>query len=260
MRVLGTQPAGYTKSGYHLCIGFGAIIAIAMFLVMLFGTMEFVCYHDFDMYRREYVKYDVLSTLPEGLEMDGEGSLMAVTEHMMKYLIGDKETPDLQIQIHTAEGTRDFFNDQELFHMAECKELFRKGLQLQYISIMLILFLLVYGRFAILRDKDAFLKATGKGLLIGAAIFFVAVAVLAVYMVTDFEQAFVQFHLIFFDNDLWMFDPNESLMINMLVEGFFYDVVKQILAIYVPLCALFLAFSFWLNSRYKNTELHYREK
>lgn len=260
MKVLGTQPAGYTKSGYHLCIAFGAVIAIAMFIVMLFSTMEYVCYHDYDVYRQEYEKYDVLSSLPEGLEMDGEGSLMAVTEHMMKYLIGDADTPDLQIQINTAQGTMDFFNEQELFHMAECKVLFRKALQLRYICVMLILFLLVYGRFAILRETDPFLKATGKGLLIGAAIFFVAVAVLAVYMVADFENAFVQFHLIFFDNDKWLFDPNESLMINMLPEGFFYDFVKQILAIYVPLCALFLAFSFWLNHKYQDTELHFREK
>ena len=258
MKLQGTRPQGYTKSGYCLCVVFGAVIAIAMFIVLLFFSMEYVCYHDFDIYRQEYEKYDVLSNLPDGVSMTGENSLMSVTEHMMKYLIGDKDTPDLQTQINTADGVRDFFVERELLHMADCRELFRKALQLQYISVMLILFLLVYGRYAILQDRAAFLKATGKGLLIGAAVFFAAAASLAVYMVTNFSTAFVQFHLLFFDNDLWLLDPRESLLINILPEGFFFDMVKRILAVYLPAAAVFLGLSFWLERKYRSVQLSFR--
>lgn len=258
-RLLGTQREGYSKSGYRLVIAFGAVIAIAMFIVLLFTSMQIVCYGNYDMYRQEYEKYNVLDNLPEGVTLSEEDGLMAVTKHMMKYLIGDKDTPDLQIRIRTAEGMRDFFNERELLHMADCRVLFKKALQLRYICIMLILFLLVYGRFAIVRDKGAFLRALGKGLLIGSAVFFGLVAILAIYMVADFSKAFVQFHLIFFDNDLWLLDPRDSLLINILPEGFFFDVVKKVLLIFVPATAVFLGVSVFIDRKYKDAGLTFRD-
>lgn len=259
MRVLGTQPPGYTKSGYYLCIAFGAIAAIAMIIVIFFTSMEYVCYHDYDMYRSEYEKYDVLSNLPDGVTMSETDGLMAVTEHMMKYLIGDPDTPDLQIQISTADGMRDFFNERELLHMADCQVLFIKAKQIRYICFMLFLFLLVYGRFAIVRETGPFLKATGKGLLIGSAIFFAVTAIIAIYMVTNFSTAFVQFHQIFFDNDLWLLDPRDSLLINILPEDFFFDIVKQIIAVFVPALLVFLGISIWIYVKYKDEPLTFRE-
>jgi len=258
-KVLGTQREGYSKSGYRLVIAFGAVAAIALFVVLLFTSMQIVCYSNFDMYREEYEKYDVLDDLPEGVTLSEEDGLMAVTKHMMKYLIGDKDTPDLQIQINTAEGMRDFFNDRELQHMADCQVLFKKALQIRYICIMLVLFLLVYGRFAIVRDTKAFLRALSKGLLIGAAVFFGLVAILAIYFMVNFSNAFVQFHLIFFDNDLWLLDPRTSLLINILPEGFFFDVVKKILVIFVPATAVVLGVSIFLQRKYKNAPLTFRD-
>lgn len=259
MRRLGTTPDGYTKSGYRLTVAFGAVIAAASLIVILFTSMQFVCYHDYSFYQKEYEKYNVLANLPEGVPMTGENSLMTVTEHMMKYLIGDKDTPDLQIQIETADGLRDFFCERDLLHMYDCKVLVRKAVQLRYICIMLVIFLLVYGRFAIVRETKAWLRATGKGLLIGSAVFFGLAALLAVYMLANFSTAFVRFHLIFFDNDLWLLDPAESLLINILPEEFFFDVVKQFFLIFIPAVAVFLGISFFINHKYKNAELTFRE-
>ena len=44
----------------------------------------------------------------------------------------------------------------------------------------------------------------------------------------DFNSVFVQFHNIFFDNDLWLFDPAEDFMIRMLPEGLFYDMAFRV--------------------------------
>jgi len=48
----------------------------------------------------------------------------------------------------------------------------------------------------------------------------------------DFSHAFVVFHEIFFDNDLWLFDPATSYMIRMLPEGLFYDMIMRVLLIF----------------------------
>lgn len=245
-------------SRHRLVIAFGAIAAICILIAWLFTAMQFVCYHDYDMYIEEYEKYDVLSDMPAGVKLRGENSLYTVTEHMMKYLIGDKDTPDLQCQIDTAEGTRDFFVERELLHMADCQVLFKKALQLRYVCIMLAIFLFVYSKYAVLapRRKGNLTQAEyvpsehgiahpfAQGMKIGTAIFFIFAAAAAAYFVFNFSTAFVQFHLIFFDNDLWLLDPRYSLLINILPEGFFFDVVKKILAVYLPGVVLLLVLIF----------------
>ena len=50
---------------------------------------------------------------------------------------------------------------------------------------------------------------------------------------SNFNRYFTIFHEIFFDNDLWMFDPAEDYMIRMLPEGFFYDFVIRIGSFFV---------------------------
>ena len=222
------------SSKYSVTVFFGAISAFCLIIALLFTSMKFVCYHDYSMYQEEYEKYNVLANLPGGVRMTGENSLMSVTEHMMKYLIGDKDTPDLQTPIDTAEGTRNFFVERELLHMADCRNLFIKALQIRYICIMFAIFLFIYGRYAIIKESETFRKATGKGMLIGAAAFFIIIIALAIYMLTNFDRAFVQFHEIFFNNDLWLLDPRESLLINILPQDFFFDIVKKTLVIFLP--------------------------
>ena len=77
------------------------------------------------------------------------------------------------------------------------------------------------------------LGATGAIVLLigGAAVF-------------NFNAVFVQFHHIFFDNDLWIFDPAEDYMIRMLPEGLFYDMVMRIGAIFVVSLVVLLVLSF----------------
>ena len=61
----------------------------------------------------------------------------------------------------------------------------------------------------------------------------VAVAVLAFLISQNFSKCFVIFHEIFFDNDLWLFDPRTDYMIRMLPEGFFFDIVVRIGGIFI---------------------------
>ena len=71
-----------------------------------------------------------------------------------------------------------------------------------------------------------------------------AVLLLGIACLSDFNAVFVQFHHIFFDNDLWLFDPAEDYMIRMLPEGLFYDMVMRIGAIFVAGLIVLLILSF----------------
>lgn len=59
--------------------------------------------------------------------------------------------------------------------------------------------------------------------ILAALILFLGIA-----MARNFNAVFTKFHEIFFDNDLWIFDPAEDYMIRMLPEGLFFDMVIRI--------------------------------
>ena len=45
----------------------------------------------------------------------------------------------------------------------------------------------------------------------------------------NFEDSFAKFHLISFNNDLWLLNPLEDNLINLFPLQFFYDITKKII-------------------------------
>ncbi len=223
----GREPEGVMKAAVWAV---SMIFAFSLITAALFTAFEIAIYSDFDVYEKEYEKYDVLSDLD--MTMD---DAMYVTHEMMDYLRGDRETLSV---ITDVDGERqDFFNGQDRFHMAEVRELFMGGLAIRAgacVSMALCLVLLVI------------LKADMAGMLSRAWFYALAVAgglaaVIGIAAAVDFNAVFVAFHNVFFDNDLWIFDPAEDYMIRMLPEGLFADMVVRIGTIFALLLAVFSA-------------------
>ena len=208
----------------------GIILAFSIIAAALISSFEIAMYSDFGVYQREYEKYDVLSDLD--MTMD---DVMHVTHEMMAYLRGEGDTLSV---ITTVEGEeQDFFNEQDRFHMAEVRDLFIGGLNIRLgaciAAVICILFLIV--------TKADLKRVIPRSYQAALGISALAVLVLGIACAVDFNAVFVQFHHIFFDNDLWIFDPAEDYMIRMLPEGLFYDFVMRIGGFFlVMLAALFL--------------------
>ena len=73
---------------------------------------------------------------------------------------------------------------------------------------------------------------TRKARLLGLACCAAVLAVLAGIISTDFNQYFIMFHHIFFNNDLWMLNPDTDLLINIVPEPFFMDTAARIAMTY----------------------------
>ena len=214
----------------HWCTGI--ILGFSVIAALLITSFEIAMYADFDVYRQEYEKYDVLSDLD--MTMD---DVMYVTHEMMDYLRGEGDTLSVMTTVEGQE--QDFFNEQDRFHMGEVRDLFIGGLNIRLgacaAAVLCILFLVITRadiKKIIPGSYWIALGVTGAVLLIGIA------------AVVDFNAVFVQFHHIFFDNDLWIFDPAEDYMIRMLPEGLFYDMVMRIGAIFVVSLVVLLVLSF----------------
>ena len=203
------------------------ISAAALVVMLLLTCVSQAVFGNMNYFRKEFEKYNVTQNID--MEMD---DIMYVMDELMDYLHGDRE--DLEDIVTEVNGeTRDFFTEREKTHMADCKVLFdggfaiRKGAAVVFAALTL---LLVFKKKFSLRR---FLKY--------AALFSVIIAagagILAVAASIDFNACFIVFHKLFFNNDLWILDPAEDLIINILVEPFFADMALKI-ALY---CAAVLA-------------------
>ena len=221
------------KSRKIIHYGAGLILGFALIAALLITSLEIAMYADFDVYRQEYEKYDVLSDLD--MSMD---DAMDVTRQMMAYLRGEGDTLSV---ITTVDGReQDFFNEQDRFHMGEVRDLFIGGLNIRtgalVIAVLCILLLIL--------TKADLKKTVPAGYQAALAVTAAALLFLGIACAVDFNAVFVKFHHIFFDNDLWIFDPAEDYMIRMLPEGLFFDMVVRIGCIFAGLLAVFLILSF----------------
>lgn len=220
----------------------GILLSFSVIAILLISSFEIAMYADFSVYQREYEKYDVLDDLDMKME-----DVMYVTEEMMAYLRGDRDTLSV---ITTVEGQeQDFFNEQDRFHMGEVRDLFIGGLNIRTGAVVTALICLAF----LIASKACLKKILARSYQIalgitGAAAIFIGAAALI-----DFNAVFVQFHHIFFDNDLWLFDPAEDYMIRMLPEGLFADMVLRIGLLFVGSLLILLIISV-LAGRFKKKQ------
>ena len=165
----------------------GIISSFSLMFIALVTSIEIAAYSDFSFYEKEYKKYAVTAFV--GISMP---DLMDVTVDMMHYLNGTKDTlTDVKATIKDVPDTP-FFNEREVKHMKDVRNLFVGASRIRSILIAVII-LIVSG---------------------------------------DFEKYFILFHRIFFTNDLWMLDPTTDNLINIVPEGFFVDMTERILIIF----------------------------
>ena len=218
----------------------GILAGIAMLIILLISSFEISAYSDFAWYEKEYAKYNVL----DDLEMQ-MSDVMQVTKEMMSYLRGNRA--DLVVETNVNGEEREFFNDREKAHMVDVKNLFVGGLWLRRAAILALAIAVVL----LIRTKADWKRLLSKSFLITIGSFVGITLAAGVLFMTDFHRYFMIFHEIFFTNDLWLLDPDTDLLIRMLPEGFFLDMVKRIGLIFLILMVIVLVISV-LILKYKN--------
>ena len=89
--------------------------------------------------------------------------------------------------------------------------------------------LLVFG---LLKNRSSVWKTSYQGLKIGACSGLAFVGAIIVWALLDFDQFWLNFHYLFFDNDLFLLDPNTEILINMVPSTFFQDLVIRIILLF----------------------------
>ena len=222
--------------------GFLSIVAaFCLILILMVTAAERAVYSDFGFYESRYEKYEVLKDLK--MEMS---DTMDVTHHMMLYLIGQKE--DLVIETNVDGQMQEFFNDREKAHMEDVKGLFLGAVNIRRISFVCFLLSMM----ALIMLKGNWKKLLPAMYIYEVTTFTALLGLLAFLLSRNFSKYFVIFHELFFDNDLWLLDPETDLMIRMLPEGFFFDFAFRIGLFMIVVLLFAFLISVFLYGKNKN--------
>ena len=196
----------------------GILVSLMLVLAMLMTNIDLVANSDV-FFEEEYTK---LSTA-KAVGMSQE-DLMAATRHLVRYMRGQEE--DLRIKAKINGHTAEVYSKEDRAHMVDVKNLYVFWLRYSFavygFAALTILFIALT-----MRRETA--KILSRCFLYGTLVFVLLFAVLGVWIAMDFNSFWIAFHRLFFTNDLWILDPATSLLIQMVPEQFFFDIVVRIL-------------------------------
>lgn len=235
-----TMDAGKRKYARVAPVILGFFTAVLMSFSLFVTAAYIVLYCNPGYFEREYTKYDVISELPE-MTMSSEDGLMAVTDHMMDFLLHGEHPEELQTDVMKNGELQPFFSNQELEHMMDVRDIFMIFIRFFGFCLIGAIMLQLISRIAVCHDEPKIFRySDGAGIIAGTAAVIAACAAAAVMISRDFTAAFDKMHRIMFKNTLWLMDPNENLLVNIMPEGFFSDTAIRIGIVYAVLMLLML--------------------
>ena len=134
---------------------------------------------------------------------------------------GSGHLPYLAIEVAANGQTDLLFNQREVLHMRDVRELFRAAFMVQQLAIALVALYVVA---TVIRYRRAAIDRLARQAVVAGAGISIVLALTAVAMLFAFHWLFTQFHLISFSNDLWMLDPRTDRLVQMFPDGFWFDV------------------------------------
>lgn len=203
-----------------------AAAAVLLIVALLIISIEMFAL-DENFYKNEYQKLDTADDI--GISEEG---LAAVTHKLIAYTRG--ALPGLDMRETIGGETREVFGAREKEHMVDVRALYLAARDVRTGALIgvavLFAFVLAAGR------REA-LPTLCRSFLAVSAVFVVVVGAAGLWAAVDFASFWTSFHQVFFTNDLWILDPRTDVLIMMVPQQFFSDLVARIIIRFVSIFA-----------------------
>lgn len=165
------------------------------------------------LYEYGFGKYNVSQTT--GL---ADSELEKAATGLISYFNSDEEYISLTV---TKDGKPfELFNQREVTHLRDVKGL----IWLDYRLLLgTLVYVLAYAGVSLLWRRKRYWRRLAWGIVGGGGITLALMLALGVGTLLNFDQLFLQFHLLSFANELWMLDPTRDYLIMLFPRGFWYD-------------------------------------
>jgi len=202
-----------------------ALGSALLVLGLLIASIEMFAVNQ-GFYQSEYAKLNTANDIGISAE-----NLTQVTQKLLQYTTGSEDNLDMQYEIQGQ--MQEVFGDREKAHMVDVKALYLGARNVRTISLIGAVILIAA---AFVVGKKAATRVLCKSFLWVSVGFLVFVGALAVWAAIDFNNFWISFHHVFFaGNDLWLLDPRTDVLIQMVPEQFFSDLVTRIIIRFVSI-------------------------
>lgn len=216
---------------YGILAALGALGALAAFWLVLLGSIYGVA-QDRGFYAWEYERLGTYEYV--GMS---EEDLGRATEALLEYMReadADKALGILNVNAVVHGVSRQVFNEKEMTHMADVRDLYQRGSVLCRIFAGVLAGVVCFLIFYLWRrGRDGGYKRglrwVLRGFWIGSGLGLGVLGVLVCYAALDFSGFWTALHEMVFTNDLWLLDPREDILIQMMQGDLFFDMVVRII-------------------------------
>ena len=165
------------------------------------------------LYKYGFEKYDVSQTT--GL---AELELEKAAEGLISYFNSDEEY--ISLTVVKAGEPFELFNQREVAHLKDVKGL----IWLDYrLWLGTLIYIVAYAGVSLFWRRKGYWRRLAWGVVGGGGITLALMLALGLGTLLNFDQLFLQFHLISFANELWLLDPTKDYLIMLFPRGFWYD-------------------------------------
>lgn len=215
------------------------IVAVPLFLVTASVTWAF---NSPGLYDGGFEKYSI-----SRISGISDSDLRQVGADIRSYINSGDEPLDVRTRIFGVE--QDLFNDREIIHMKDVKDLVRGVYVLALVSAVYLAAMTIIG-FALHRGR--FVADLAKRLALGGGLTLVLLVVFGIVALVGFDGLFLKFHQLSFANDFWQLDPRTDYLVRIFPQDFWFDATMWVAvrAIAGALILTVIGSSFLVYQRY----------
>ena len=165
------------------------------------------------LYESGFEKYDVSRTT---------GLADSELENAARGLIGYFNSGEEFINLTVLKDGKPFplFNQREVIHLKDVKGL----IWLDYrVWLGTLVYVLAYAGVCLFWRRKRYWRRLARAVVGGSSITLALMLALGLGALLNFDQLFLQFHLISFANEFWLLDPTKDYLIMLFPSGFWYD-------------------------------------
>ena len=201
--------------------GLCCLLSVSFILFLFLEVIDISCF-DRSFYEKEYAKIGVAEDIGISLE-----DLMDATDVLLDYTRQKRE--DMVVEAEIKGQIREVYNEREKAHMVDVSALYMNAMKIKNGCrvIFVVCILLLY----FMHEDYGF---TLSQIFNRVSLLFLAlIGAVALYAASDFNTFWIRFHHVFFTkNDYWLLNPKTDILINMVPEQFFYDLVFKIVLLF----------------------------
>ncbi|MDA0815664.1 MAG: TIGR01906 family membrane protein [Chloroflexi bacterium] len=172
------------------------------------------------VYDYAFAQYNVVEvTGIERPELD-----RAATE-LIHYFESSSSGQLLDIRVQRGEEQIALYNQREILHMADVRDLFQLTFRLHEFALI---YIVAYVAAVYLWSRERSIRRLAREAVVGGSVTVGILGVSAISVVFGFDTLFEQFHLLSFSNDFWQLNPATDRLVQMFPMGFWFDVTLAV--------------------------------